>query len=228
MKIRSVLELSDALDGAVAWRKKELSALRTMIASRDQDHEQAALRRAAVPLLYAHWEGFAKQAATYYLELVVRQRLKYRELATCFVALAARGRIRQAAAARRLSAHMPVVHLLLYGLDEATRFSVDGAIDTESNLSSSVLRDLLATIDLPYDTRWSSKELLIDGSLLKTRNDVAHGERRDVDAETYEQLHALVVELLDHLKRSIESSAVMRGYLRSPTPRAPSSEQTTG
>jgi hypothetical protein len=60
MKIRSVLELSEALDEASAWRKKELSTLRILIATRGRAHEQAALRRAAVPILYAHWEGFAK------------------------------------------------------------------------------------------------------------------------------------------------------------------------
>ena len=95
--------------------------------------------------------------------------------------------------------------------------SVDGAIDTESNLSSAVLRDLLATIGLPYDTKWSSIELLLDGSLLKTRNDVAHGERTDIDAATYEQLHNLVVDLVDHLKTSIENQAVSRAYLRTPS-----------
>jgi hypothetical protein len=216
MKVRTVLELSEALDDAAAWRKKEMSAIRAMIATRARAHEQEALRRAAVPMLYAHWEGFAKEAATCYLELVLRQRRKYRELCPSFVALAARGRIRQAAETRRLSAHIPIVQFLLEGLDEQARFSVEGAIDLESNLSSTVLRDLLVTIDVPYDSSWSSKELLIDGSLLKTRNDVAHGERREVDAATYDQLHALVLELVDQLKASIENRAAMRGYMRSP------------
>ena len=217
MKIRSVLELSEALDEASAWRKKELSTLRILIATRGRAHEQAALRRTAVPILYAHWEGFAKQAAIYYLHLVTRQRRRYRELGPSFIAIAARGRIRQAAGSRRIAAHLPVVEFFLEGLEEEARMSVDGAIDTESNLSSAVLRDLLATIGLPYDTKWSSTELLLDGSLLKTRNDVAHGERTDIDAATYEQLHNLVVDLVDHLKTSIENQAVSRAYLRAPS-----------
>jgi hypothetical protein len=216
MKIRSVLELSEALDDASAWRKKELSALRILIASRGRLHEQAALRRAAVPLLYAHWEGFAKEAATYYLQLVARQKLRYRELTPCFIAIGARGRIRQAADSRRMSVHIPIVQFFLHGLDDEARFAPDGAIDTESNLSSTVLRDLLATIGVPYDSAWSAKELLLDGSLLKTRNDVAHGDRVDVDALTYDQLHDFVVDLLDQMKASIENQAATRAYLRSP------------
>lgn len=217
MKIRTLVELSEALDQASAWRKKELSALRLLIATRGRPHEQAALRRAAVPLLYAHWEGFAKEAAMYYLHLVVRQGLRYRDLTPCFVAIGARGRIRQAANSRRISVYLPIVEFFLQGLDEPARFSADGAVDTESNLSSAVLRDLLATIGVPYDSTWSAKELLLDGSLLKTRNDVAHGERVDVDRTTYDQLHDFVVDLLDHLKTSIENQAATRAYLR-PTP----------
>ena len=216
MKIRSVLELAEALDQAVAWRKKEISALRILIATRGRPYEQAALRRAAVPILYAHWEGFAKQAATYYLHLVSRQRRRYHELAPNFIAIAARGRIRQAADSRRIAAHLPIVEFLLEGLGEEARLPLDGAIDTESNLSSTVLRDLLATIGIPYDLTWSGRELLLDGSLLKTRNDVAHGERTEVDADTYDQLHQLVLDMVNHLKTSIENQAAIRAYLRTP------------
>lgn len=92
--------------------------------------------------------------------------------------------------------------------------AVDDAIDTESNLSSTVLRDLLATIGIPYDSAWSGRELLLDGSLLKTRNDVAHGERTDIDVATYDQLHQLVLELIDQLKTSIENHAAGGAYLR--------------
>ena len=214
MKIRSLLELTDALDNASAWRKKEISTLQSLIQSRNRPHEQAALRRAAVPVLYAHWEGFAKFAAMAYLELVLRQRRRYRELAANFLAISARGRIRQAAESRRLSAHIPVVEFIISGQDEQARFSTEGAIDTESNLSSSVLRDILLTIGIPYEGDWSSKELLLDGSLLKTRNDVAHGERSVVDSSTYDQLHDLVISLVDQLKNSIENQAALKTYLR--------------
>lgn len=216
MKIRSTLELTEALDSALAWRKKELSALRILIATRGREHERAALRRAALPILYAHWEGFAKHAATCYLELVRHQGRSYEDLRENFVALAVRGRIRRARGSRRLSVHIPLVRFLLFEQDQQARFPIAGSIDTESNLSSSVLRDLLETLGLDYDP-WVPRELLIDGSLLKTRNDIAHGERADVDAPTYEQLHSLVLEMLDQIRNCVENAAATRAYLRSST-----------
>lgn len=71
----------------------------------------------------------------------------------------------------------------------------------------------METLGLSYDT-WATREMLIDGSLLKTRNDVAHGERLDVDGPTYEQLHELVLEMLDPLRAEIENAAARQAYLR--------------
>ena len=87
------------------------------------------------------------------------------------------------------------------------------AVSTESNLSSRVLRDVLDTIDVPYDRIFQGKALLIDGSLLEKRNRIAHGEPVDVDSDTYVQLHDLVIELVNHLKDVILNRARDREYL---------------
>jgi hypothetical protein len=214
MKIRTSYELNEALDNALAWRKKELTSLRFIVDSRQKEFERVILRRAAVPVLYAHWEGFAKEAATIYLELVNRQGRKYNELRENFVALAARGRIRQARESRRVSVHLPVVQFLLSEQETRARIPVRGAIDTEANLSSTVLREILATIGLPYNATWSKKALLLDGSLLKMRNEVAHGEKTMIDEGTYSQLHDLVLDLLNYFKNDIENAAILGHYAR--------------
>ena len=214
MKIRTTLDLTDAIANSLAWRKKEITGLRILIATRGREHERELLRRVAVPVLYAHWEGFAKEASVYYLELISRQRLKYGELRENFLALAARGRIRQAAESRRLATHMPVIDFILQSQDEVAQIPVNATIDTESNLSSSVLRDILLCLGLQYNSTWSTKELLIDGSLLRTRNEVAHGDRTVVSEATYLQLHELVLELLEQFRTAIENAAAQRLYRR--------------
>lgn len=217
MKIRSVAELAETLDRDSAWRKKEMTTLRILIATRGISDEQAALCRSAVPVLYGHWEGFAKQAAVAYLDLVRRQRRPYRELDLNFLAIAARGALREAAgAARCTSVYIEKFNSLMGGLDEQVDFTgraVSDAVSSGSNLSSRVLQDILATIGVPYDRIFSGKAPLIDGSLLATRNDIAHGGRVEVDSITYRQLHELVVELVDHLKDVIVDHARGRRYL---------------
>ena len=219
MKIRSVAELVETLDRESAWRKKEMTTLRILIATRGRSREQAALRRSAVPVLYGHWEGFAKQAASAYLDLVRRQRRPYRELELNFLAIAVRGVLREAADAaksRCTSVYIDKFNSLMGRLDERVGFgdrAVSDAVSSDSNLSSCVLQDVLAAIGVPYDRIFEGKALLIDGSLLAARNSIAHGVHVEVDSVTYRQLHELVVELVNHLKDVIVDHARDRRYL---------------
>lgn len=219
MKIRSVLELSDSLDTASAWRTRELAVLRNVIETRDKPSEGAMLRRSAVPMLYGHWEGFVKHAATAYLELVGRQQRRWRELKPNFMAIAARGAFKTAADAavsRCTSEYLKTFEWILAQRDERVALShlaVRNAVSMESNLSSRVLRDVLDTVDIPYGQVVGQKGLLIDGSLLRHRNRIAHGERIEVDYATYAQLHDLVIELISDLKETIISRARDRAYL---------------
>ena len=162
MKVRNTLALSEAIDNALAWRKKELTSLRTLIGTRSRDHEKTLLLRVAMPVLYAHWEGFAKEASQIYLDFISQQGLHYSELNENFMALAARGRIRQAADAQKISAYISVVDFIFTQQTERAKIS-SNSIDTESNLSSSVLKNIMLCLGLDYDSSWSSRELLIDG-----------------------------------------------------------------
>ena len=66
MRIRSLDELNRFLDNDLAWRKKELTTINFMV-SRSREHERGILLRAAICVLYAHWEGFIRNAATSYI-----------------------------------------------------------------------------------------------------------------------------------------------------------------
>ena len=214
MKIRSTSELSEVLDNASAWRKKEISDLHILITKRKELYEREMLRRIAIPILYGHWEGFAKQAATSYLDLVIHQHRPYRELKSNFMAIAIRGKIRNAKPSRRISPHIVLVDTILNKFDTPFDFcNSRNTIDTESNLSSRVLKNIFEEIGIPYDSTLAGKELLIDGSLLKKRNQIAHGERIPIDDGTYDQLRQLVVGLIDHMKNLVENQALIQAYL---------------
>lgn len=212
MKIRSQTELQDYLDGALAWRKRELTTIRFKIINEGRVHEKAVLLRAALPLLYAHWEGFIKNVAVAYLEYVSRQQLLLRELQHNFVALAVRGTILSASASRKGGTHKKVVDSILENLDRAVALNADSAIDTESNLSSLVLRDIMEVVGLEFSADWQKKATLIDHQLLKSRNEIAHGERTQVDLQAYEQLHNFVIDSLEQFKLGLENAAALKSY----------------
>lgn len=215
MKVRGPSELVQVLDGSLAWRKKEISNLHLLINGSLREHERSTLRRASIPILYSHWEGFTKEAAEAYLELVSRQKLLYSDLKTNFLAIACRSTLKEASQTKNISIRTQLVDFLVYNQDHRAKFSIDGTIDTESNLNSKVLSNLLLTIGLAEDRFWDGKHLLIDGSLLKNRNDIVHGAGAQIDQATYDQLHELVLNILEYVKTSIENAALSRAYIRS-------------
>jgi hypothetical protein len=211
VKIRGLAELNQALNEEISWRKKEIVSLRLMI-NKAREHEKSALRRCAIPILYAHWEGFTKFAAECYLDLVWRQRLPYSQLKGNFLALACRTSMSDLGNNTRIKAHLGVVEFVLFNQGNQAEFT--RSISADSNLNSAVLQDILAEIGLKCDQDYSVKLLFLDASLLKNRNDIAHGRKIEVDDVTYNEIHKNVMELLDHTLNSIENAAVQKTYLR--------------
>jgi hypothetical protein len=175
MKIRSLLDLNDVIGRELAWRKKELSAISILIQKR-RDHERIVLLRAAVPILYAHWEGFIKKASSCYLQYVSRRKLKYADLKSNFVALACKSALSESLNSNKLLLFNDVVYFITHNQQEVAQIPYENVIDTKSNLNSDVFINIIHQLGVSYDSFYNTKELIIDGSLLKKRNQM-HMER---------------------------------------------------
>lgn len=87
MKIRTIEKLQDVLDDDFAWRKKELIDFQMMIHST----KNRTICRMGLALLCAHFEGFIKKSANYYIIFVASQNLKISELKINFAAISCKG-----------------------------------------------------------------------------------------------------------------------------------------
>ena len=68
-KVFSFDDLTSLIGEDYSWRRKELKIIKNQIPSTNSPLQNASLRF-AVPILYAHWEGFAKKSCEYYLEFI--------------------------------------------------------------------------------------------------------------------------------------------------------------
>jgi hypothetical protein len=210
MSSRTPEELILELDEGLAWRKKEMSALRFAVQN-SADSDQPFMIRAAIALIYAHWEGYIKDVATRYLKYVGKRRLRYSELADPFAALGIRKEVGQL-----VSSVEPVDYIEAYrGFLERQRIESslpdDNVIDTGSNLNYRRFRRILTMVGIDC-TRYETREAMIDEKLLKSRNNIAHGELVQPDFDDYDELHFAVTNMLAAVKDQVSDAVIKKAY----------------
>ena len=214
MSIRTIDDLSDKLARELIWRKKELSDLKYYIDLTPPDStRQKVLGRCGVAILYAHWEGFVKLAGRYFLEFIAMQRLRNEELHLNLLTLSMRKQVNFAPSTLKASEFGKITSFFLSQMPGRAAIPYKTAIETSSNLSSAVLREITWCLGLDY-TPYETREKFIDSRLLGRRNFVAHGEVMDIDPGEYDEMRTGVIAMMTNLKTQIENSAVLKTYVK--------------
>jgi hypothetical protein len=218
MTIRNLEHLTDKLASELAWRRKELSDLKSLVEIKSfSSSKHNALLRSGIALLYAHWEGFVKAAASAYLEFVSMQRLPYEDLSANFVALAMKAKLNEAADTSKATIFTEAIEFIMSRLSERSSIPYKDVIKTGANLSSSNFREIVCVLGLDF-TEYEMKQVMIDEKLLARRNSVAHGEylsgHLSIDIQEYLELHSQVIGMMELFRTQIENCAAMKAYCR--------------
>jgi len=218
MPASTVEELGEDLDDGLQWRKIEVAAMRSQIeklsiADASKPLGRGLLRAGSI-LLYAHWEGFTKDACQGYLDFVARRRLKFGELSDGWVSLSLRG-ISSASLRGDPTANAQLVEVVRRGPELRARIPRSGVVETRSNLRHAVLMEIFGALDL--DGRaFVTRAQLIDRRLCDRRNDIAHGRENFPTQAEYIDMHGHVVTMLDEVRDLIVVAARERSYRRAP------------
>jgi len=213
-KIRTVAQLQETLDAEMGWRIKEISALK--LASKTEEGDRRVFVRAGVTLVYAHWEGFIKAASEAYLDFVDNQGHMYRELKSCFAIFGLKGKLALLGDSRQAKSNIEAFDFVLGELDNRARMRFSSAIDTESNLTSKVFANIATSLDIAT-TAYETKFNLIDESLVRRRNRVAHGDYLDLGAADFRSLADEILQMMRDYKTDLQNAASMATYRRAPT-----------
>jgi hypothetical protein len=210
-KIRTANMLQDALDGDFAWRLKEIDDLRKQVRIAESARKRSLIR-AGVAILYAHWEGFVKNGADSYVNYLSCQRVPYRNLKHCFIALGLRTHLANLTETRSVRYGTEAIAFVLEELDKPARLPMQEAVTAESNLSSKVFENIAGWIGVSTD-KYKTKFNFIDESLLKRRNRIAHGEFLIVDSQGFDSLVGETIELLRWFKSDLENALAINAHL---------------
>ena len=208
----SVYYLSAKLDDEFSWRRKELSVLRSSI-PKIKNPLQSAMLRAALPLLYAHWEGFVKLSMSYYLEHVSLKYLNNNELNSRFMTLSLQNKMGDMNV-NNFEVKVRIVELLFSDYGKRSNIPKKNIINTKSNLNYNVLLDILYILDLEDKHIDNKKELIND--LVNTRNHIAHGEQDLIEYDIFIGFYDDIISLMTFLKTKIENSALLASYKAAP------------
>jgi hypothetical protein len=213
MSIATAEDLNNNLSSDLAWRKKELSILKGAILSSKSSLVENSLVRSGVALLYAHWEGFIKISSRMYLEYIGKRKLPYNQLSRNVIAIRISQILNQISSKSKVSECLNIVDFFLDGLVEKCNTPYKNAIDTESNLSSKVLKEIILTLNFDYSL-YETKEKMIDEQLVSKRNEIAHGQYLLMSVNDYFQLEFDIVSLMSLFYNQVDNAATQKIYLR--------------
>jgi hypothetical protein len=132
------------------------------------------------------------------------------------VALGAKAQLEQFRETRKARLHIALAEFFLSGLENKALFRNTSALDTRSNLNAEVFENIATSIGID-PAGYEAKYHLLDESLLRRRNEIAHGEYLDIDRDGFDHLLSEVVTLLRQFKTDIQNSAVLGSYLNKST-----------
>jgi len=209
--MRTAEELTDKLSEERIWRVKEISTVSNLASrSRMSPVETDFYCRAGSALFYAHWEGFVKRAATHYLKYISYQRISLDEMADFVMCLYMRQNLGEA----NSSSPAQIIKVTQQLQDSARynpKLNWKNVIDTQSNLSSNVLKKIMLQLGFDYSF-YATRAAIIDGKIVKHRNAVAHGEKGEVDLAILQEIGFEVISLITLFKDLIENSVTLKSY----------------
>ncbi|MCJ0830503.1 MAE_28990/MAE_18760 family HEPN-like nuclease [Acinetobacter sp. NIPH1876] len=214
MKIRTAYELDSSIDHDIAWRKREFTTLKFLIQG-TRNHERNILIRAAVVLLYSHWEGHIKHCALVYLNYLNHKGYSYEQLKENFLLLSLNDRFKQGFSIKKFPSQKEIFDYIHSPRHE--KFNIDEAIviDVESNLKYDIVLNILKQLGLD-DKSYELKQNFIDSKLVRCRNHIAHGEFLPIDdiIDTYNELENELLDMIQLFQNLIKNAVSNHDYLK--------------
>ena len=197
------------MDKHLAWRKQEMLNLKTLIDRGDD--ARIMLIRAGMALLCAHFEGFIKDASYDYLSFVANQNICYKDLQEVFSIWKIHSLIEECAKSSKYSIQARVLEK--YNALSSEPFSINkkSMINTHSNPSTEVLKELLLTLGVETDI-FRTKANYIDSSLLANRHSIVHGERTNLAYDDFSVTFDIIMRILDDYKDFLIDAAAEEAY----------------
>ena len=214
LNVKTLMHLDEALDRDLSWRKKEFSTIK-ILAESAHGSSKEVLMKAAIALMYSHWEGHVKYCAMVYLNYIKKLGIPLSRLNQNFLEIAIGSAFDRDNF--KLSSWENQSKICNFITNCEGNFSVkeEFVIDTKSNLKSYVYVNILNQLGLK-STYIETREKFIDSTLLQLRNEISHGDKVDIVVlrEDFELIKDSLFEMIEEFHNLIKNSASNKSYLK--------------
>ncbi|MEZ2903456.1 MAE_28990/MAE_18760 family HEPN-like nuclease [Acinetobacter terrestris] len=214
MKIRTAYELEESIRHDITWRKKEFTTLKFMVSTK-RKHERVILLKAAITLLYSHWEGHVKHCSLVYLNYLNNIGCSFHKMKDNFLLLSVPDKFKKGFSFNNIASLAELMEYLNTPQTENFKVKEEYVIDTDSNLKFHILLNILQQLGLETKD-YELKEHFIDSKLLKCRNAIAHGSiLNDQEIEdTYNEIENELLTMIILFQNLIFKAVNNKEYLR--------------
>jgi MAE_28990/MAE_18760-like HEPN len=204
-------EFKQLLSETVDRRREEITRVKRVVAELRQTNLAQTAMLMAVPLLYAHWEGFVKETVELYMEYIEKQSIAPAAANPIIFSFAIRQRLApllQSGSIERISEFVEWMMSIISG---PMKFD-DKTVETKANLSFENLKSLCETLCIDV-ARLQGERRKING-LVHRRNNIAHtGRPPRFDESIVENDAALVLELISTFETILNECVTATPFL---------------
>lgn len=214
MKIKSLEKLEDSLNEDLVWRKREITSLKFLL-NRARASDEPVLYRAAIALMYSHWEGHIKFCSHAYLNYLNNLGLSCDSLSDSFVQMNLGSTFEDKDSVRDYKIQKKLREYFCQLSDYKFKVNEQKAISTKSNLNYEVLESIINKLGLSEEN-FKLKENFIDATLLDYRNAIVHGEKRSLEdiKSAYISIEEHLLDMIQIFHEMIKTSASNKDYLK--------------
>lgn len=195
-------------------RRLEITNLRRIVLNHVGKPLENTAVRMSLPMLYAHWEGYVKEACQLYLEYIETSVATAKQLHPALLGYLWTPMLRPISGGLNFEHRKAVAECAQTGVRKSVRFGdAEKAINTRSNLSFSVLDGIAKNLCLDVSSIASQRRRL--DAFVNMRNNIAHGfSPRALKYADFEEHAEVIVRLMEEFEQALGNSIQSRRFCR--------------
>ena len=193
--------LEKKIDKDLNWRRREFIELSFIFNEMASEYRKKIILKSIITLSYANWEGYIKYCVEQYLEYINKKNLLFNQLKNNFkqISLGKHFKNNNKYNFEDIKTQKKFYEFFMEN-NEVFKINQKRMSENIGNLNYDAIKKILMQLGFPEDL-YCNELGFIDEQLVKHRNNIAHGEKKNEDDIDFEMIYGQIkVRLLNMMQ----------------------------